>query len=179
MAIQVGGTTVISNNQQLTSVNGLKTINGASILGSGDIAVGGGFPWNDKANLGNGTTASIANNTNNYATVVSGGNNNGRYFVGTAFGFVTNIWTLNMNAGNGGGEGWWFITTAKYTSNDSSGEFNANVVFGTPNVDTDCSFVGNLQNNTRAGKIHFFGFVPSGGEIRGYRKTGNVQYWEA
>jgi len=42
MAIQVGGTTVVSNNRELTSVNGLKTIGGTSILGSGDIAAGGG-----------------------------------------------------------------------------------------------------------------------------------------
>lgn len=42
MAIQVNGTTVISNNRALSSVNGLKTIGGVSILGSGDIAAGGG-----------------------------------------------------------------------------------------------------------------------------------------
>ena len=42
MAIQVSGTTVIGNDRALSSVNGLKTIGGVSILGSGDIAAGGG-----------------------------------------------------------------------------------------------------------------------------------------
>lgn len=42
MAIQVNGTEVISNNRALTNVNGLKTVGGVSILGSGDIAAGGG-----------------------------------------------------------------------------------------------------------------------------------------
>jgi len=41
MAIQVGGTTVISDSRVLSSVTGLKTVGGASILGSGDIAAGG------------------------------------------------------------------------------------------------------------------------------------------
>jgi hypothetical protein len=41
MAIQVGGTTVISDTRVLSSVTGLKTVGGASILGSGDIATGG------------------------------------------------------------------------------------------------------------------------------------------
>jgi hypothetical protein len=41
MAIQVGGTTVISDTRVLSSVTGLKTVGGTSILGSGDIATGG------------------------------------------------------------------------------------------------------------------------------------------
>ena len=41
MAIQVGGTTVINNSRVLQNVSGLKTIGGTSILGSGDIDVGG------------------------------------------------------------------------------------------------------------------------------------------
>lgn len=41
MAIQVGGTTVIDNSRNLQNVQGIKTIGGSSILGSGDIAVGG------------------------------------------------------------------------------------------------------------------------------------------
>ena len=42
MAIQVGGTTVIDNSRVLQNISGLKTVGGTSILGSGDIAVGGG-----------------------------------------------------------------------------------------------------------------------------------------
>jgi len=40
MAIQVGGTTVIDNTPNLVNVGGLKTINGTSILGSGNISAG-------------------------------------------------------------------------------------------------------------------------------------------
>ena len=40
MAIQVGGTTVIDNSRNLTNVGGLKTINGTSVLGSGNISAG-------------------------------------------------------------------------------------------------------------------------------------------
>ena len=42
MAIKVNGTTVIDDSRNLTNVLGLKTIGGVSILGSGDIAAGGG-----------------------------------------------------------------------------------------------------------------------------------------
>ena len=41
MAIQVSGTTVIDNTPNLVNVGGLKTINGTSILGSGNISAGG------------------------------------------------------------------------------------------------------------------------------------------
>ncbi len=42
MAIKISGTTVIDDTPNLVNVGGLKTVGGASILGSGDIAVGGG-----------------------------------------------------------------------------------------------------------------------------------------
>lgn len=41
MAIQVSGTTVIDDNRNLTNVGGLKTVNGTSIVGSGNISAGG------------------------------------------------------------------------------------------------------------------------------------------
>ena len=41
MAIQVGGTTVIDDSRNLSNVGGLKTVNGTSILGSGNISAGG------------------------------------------------------------------------------------------------------------------------------------------
>lgn len=44
MAIQVGGTTVINDSRNLVNVGGLKTVNGSSILGSGDISVGSSIP---------------------------------------------------------------------------------------------------------------------------------------
>jgi phage-related tail fiber protein len=40
MALQIGGTTVVNNSRQLENITNLKTINGQSILGSGDIPVG-------------------------------------------------------------------------------------------------------------------------------------------
>lgn len=40
MAIKVGGTTVIDDSRNLSSVGGLKTVGGTSILGSGDIDTG-------------------------------------------------------------------------------------------------------------------------------------------
>lgn len=44
MAIQVGGTTVINDSRVVQNVSGFKTVGGSSILGSGDISVGGGAP---------------------------------------------------------------------------------------------------------------------------------------
>ena len=41
MAIKVNGTTVIDDSRNLSNVGGLKTVGGSSILGSGDISVGG------------------------------------------------------------------------------------------------------------------------------------------
>ena len=44
MAIKVNGTTVIDDSRNISNVGGLKTVGGSSILGSGDISVGGGAP---------------------------------------------------------------------------------------------------------------------------------------
>jgi len=40
MAIQVGGYTVIDNSRNLANVGGLKTVNGTSLVGSGNISAG-------------------------------------------------------------------------------------------------------------------------------------------
>ena len=40
MAIKVNGTTVIDDSRNLQNVQGIKTINSTSILGSGDISAG-------------------------------------------------------------------------------------------------------------------------------------------
>lgn len=55
MAIQVGGTTVISNNQVLQNVTGLKTVNGSSILGSGNITISASSGPVDAADILNGS----------------------------------------------------------------------------------------------------------------------------
>jgi hypothetical protein len=41
MAIKISGTTVIDDSRNLTNVGGIKTVGGQSLLGSGDIDVGG------------------------------------------------------------------------------------------------------------------------------------------
>ena len=40
MAIKVNGTTVIDDSRNLSNVGGLKTVNGNSLVGSGNISVG-------------------------------------------------------------------------------------------------------------------------------------------
>jgi hypothetical protein len=85
MAIQVGGTTVISNNRALSSVNGLKTINGSSVLGSGDITAGG-----SDISGGFNTAANGNRNSGQGNTTVLSGSTNGRFFRG------------NYTGGNGG-----------------------------------------------------------------------------
>jgi hypothetical protein len=40
MAIKVNGTTVIDNSRNLQNVGGLKTVNGTSLVGSGNISAG-------------------------------------------------------------------------------------------------------------------------------------------
>ena len=55
MAIQVGGTSVISNNRVLQNVTGLKTVNGSSILGSGNITVSASSGPVDAADILNGS----------------------------------------------------------------------------------------------------------------------------
>lgn len=40
MAIKVNGTTVINDSRNLQNVGGLKTVNGTSIVGSGNISAG-------------------------------------------------------------------------------------------------------------------------------------------
>ena len=42
MAIKVNNTTVIDDSRNLVNINGLKTIGGQSILGSGNIVAGAG-----------------------------------------------------------------------------------------------------------------------------------------
>lgn len=52
MAIKVNGTTVIDDSRNLSSVGGLKTVGGNSILGSGNITTGAGTGVNDVGTYG-------------------------------------------------------------------------------------------------------------------------------
>ena len=46
MAIKVGGTTVIDDSRNLSNVGGLKTVNGSSLVGSGNISAGANTGFN-------------------------------------------------------------------------------------------------------------------------------------
>ena len=69
MAIQVGGTTVIDNSRTLQNVGGLKTVNGTSILGSGNISAGASTTYGDVGTyvggyVNSGVSVFVDNNTN-------------------------------------------------------------------------------------------------------------------
>ena len=59
MAIKVNGTTVIDDSRNLSNVGGLKTVNGTSLVGSGNISAGasttagavGTYTWGRPANV--------------------------------------------------------------------------------------------------------------------------------
>ena len=46
MAIKVNGTTVIDDSRNLANVGGLKTVNGTSLVGSGNISAGASTSYN-------------------------------------------------------------------------------------------------------------------------------------
>jgi len=46
MAIKVNGTTVIDDSRNLSNVGGLKTVNGTSLVGSGNISAGASTSYN-------------------------------------------------------------------------------------------------------------------------------------
>jgi hypothetical protein len=76
MAIKVNGTTVIDDSRNLSNVGGLRTVNGTSIVGSGNISAGasttfgavGTYTWGRPQNNSNypaNTTASGLRSTSN------------------------------------------------------------------------------------------------------------------
>lgn len=127
MAIQVSGTTVVSNNRQLTSVNGLKTIGGTSILGNGDIAAGGGT----ELAAVNANEWTITNTSNS----ISGGTN-GVYGIGEVYtkGNANNELGRSQITHNGNNS--WVMAKLDSTGNSGrsgfqrkgSGVFNINAV---------------------------------------------------
>ena len=176
MAIQVGGTTVISNNRALSSVNGLKTVGGESILGSGDIAAGGA-PWN----AADGTNVTTGTGT----TFVAGSANTGRYFIGyfqngsnfaNHFGFqvngnnsfvqVTGFQTSSFN-GNSNSDGPNYANTTVYTANTTSNHTNIDLTgrayFGT----------SSSGNNPHFGRVFVRGYVGAGSNISLHKLNNN------
>ena len=117
MAIQVSGTTVISNNREVSSVNGFKTVGGESILGSGDIAAGGsglGGSTSAPNSAGSGTNVNIttaglyyykgsSSNTSNSNLAVNGATVSGQQWAGytDSNGFTSLKTDAVANAGDG------------------------------------------------------------------------------
>ena len=72
MAIKVNGTTVIDDSRNLSNVGGLKTVNGTSLVGSGNISAGASTTQGDV-----GTYLACANASGSsvsYGGTVSGSN---------------------------------------------------------------------------------------------------------
>lgn len=64
MAIKVNGTTVIDDSRNLSNVGGLKTVNGTSIVGSGNISAGASTTYNAVGTYIFGyTTSKVTNNS--------------------------------------------------------------------------------------------------------------------
>lgn len=165
MAIQVGGTTVISNNRALSSVNGLKTVGGTSILGNGDIAVGGGFPWFQASSIPSVTTT-IANNYNGNgtSTAVAANNTTGRYFMGTCT-RNSNTIASTVYFGNQGNS--WAICSGT----QSNGNYGAANGATTPGTNTFANFGGSV-NNPGTGNCIVYGYLAPGATIIHNKRTG-------
>ena len=117
MAIKIGGTTVIDDSRNLSSVGGLKTVGGTSILGSGNIDAGASTDVNGVGTytiaIDTGMTAGTVDNNYLYKAgrTASGGNLQTRaVFVG----FGTSIFTATSTSGN----------TSGTTNNKSPGGYN-------------------------------------------------------
>lgn len=73
MAIKVNGTTVIDDSRNLSNVGGLKTVNGSSLVGSGNISAGQSTSYNAVGTY----CIAAPNNINGYTrgtTTISGSN---------------------------------------------------------------------------------------------------------
>lgn len=178
MAIQQGGTTVISNNRQLQSVNGLKTVGGQSILGSGDIGVGGGgFPWMDDANAGNGTlVTNNAVNNNTWNTVIAGSANVGRWVHGHFRRQSINLSTAPTVGLAGNGSGSFLVGTGTgggqganiYTQNGGL------IATNKTNYALTCAAGNNYYMNSG----YFYGYIAAGDNLTARRTYVNVLQWD-
>ena len=176
MAIQVGGTTVISNNRALSSVNGLKTVGGQSILGSGDIAAGGA-PWNAE----DGTDVQVGSGT----TFVSGSANTGRYFIGYFQNGSTaaNHFGFQVNGNNSFVQLTGFQTGRFEGNTNSDGPYHANTVVYTANSGHNHSNIDltgrayfqttSQGNNPHFGRAYVRGYVGAGSNISLHKLNNN------
>lgn len=157
MAIQVGGTTVISNNREVSNVSGFKTVSGSSILGSGDIEVGGGAPWDT---IGTWTSASGS------APTLASGSTNGRWFIGVINNGNTNYGTyvVNLNGNNS----FMQVTGSNTGSNNASAHFTNYLTAADGNITFYAYNSGG--NNPKFGYYYVRGFLAPGGNLS---RTGN------
>lgn len=108
MAIQVGGTTVINNSRVLQNVSGLKTVNGNSLLGSGNISIGSG--------PGIGTTKTLVGSAT--------GSNSGGATVSCSGG---NWYAVSCYSDNQGGPASGTVGSGGITVSEMDGDSNGNL----------------------------------------------------
>ena len=85
MAIKVNGTTVIDDSRNLSNVGGLKTVNGTSLVGSGNISAGASTTYGAVGTY----IVAYPDNTNYYAIGSGTIAGNALYVQGSADGMQT------------------------------------------------------------------------------------------
>lgn len=168
MAIKVSGTTVISNNREVSSVNGFKTVGGESILGSGDIATGGAAPSWQSSNSGTEVSVNSGN------TLVSGSSNTGRFFHGR----LTNAQNqTTLIFGVNGSNSWMNITGVHYKQNTE-----ANLSTYDEHLTSNNTATVYVNNNTGNKSIAMIvrGYLGAGGNVTrnsGANMRAYYKYW--
>jgi hypothetical protein len=145
MAIKISGTTVIDDSRNLTNVGGIKTVGGQSLLGSGDIDVGGNLvvtpsitsPTNGQTAYNDGYTSSAYSTVDSY----NGTHNYSEWQLSTDSGFNTivdsysgssNLTSWSTNADSAA------VTTyyvrVRYGSDSHLSEWSDTISYTTPNI---------------------------------------------
>jgi maltose-binding protein MalE len=116
MAIKVNGTTVIDDSRNLSNVGGLKTVNGTSLVGSGNISAGAsttygavgtyiyGRPMNNTQYSENATASSLyTGGVNQYQSLLHHGYNQTTFSEGTTSAVLSGTWRCVSAANATGG----------------------------------------------------------------------------
>lgn len=171
MALKINGTTVVNDNRELQNIANLKTINGESILGSGDITVSGG--------TGEVTLAGEETLTNK--TISGGVYSNTVDVTGSIRTAVVAVAALNVDCSLGN-----FFTKAINTnstftfSNAPSGKAYSFVLelthtSGTVTWPASVRWSYDIAPSITAGKTHLFVFVTDDGGTT-WRGASSVDY---
>ena len=115
MAIKINGTTVIDDSRNLANVGGLKTVNGTSLVGSGNISAGasttagavGTYGIMRNANPGYFTFATYVGSTTVAGSSICFTNLNGGSNGGTASGTWRCLYSSSSFTSGEGGAGLW------------------------------------------------------------------------